>query len=96
MRPDCPSIVSDMKPSIAFEVTAEDVRLLMRNRNTPVSIEQAQELFEKYVSPHAGRGGRIERAALQADDIDEQTESAHDDIVCILMAAGVLPPISAS
>ena len=72
----------------AFEVTADDVLVVMANNLKPVTIEQAENLFDLHISLNADE---IEDAALHGNDIDEQTSYAHDKIKEILTEAGVLP-----
>ena len=71
----------------AFEVTAEDVKLVMNSHRQGVSWEQAQELFDQHIKPE---GSRIEKAALHGNDLCKQTEYAHQEIAAILREKNVL------
>ncbi len=71
----------------AFEVTAEDVKLVMNSCRQGVSWEQAQGLFDQHIKPE---GSRIEKAALHGNDICKQTEYAHQEIAAVLREKGVL------
>ncbi len=76
--------------STAFETSADDVYALLQHSAPSISFQKAEELFDNHVLPHAGPGGRIERAALRGNDLDDQTEYAHEEISNILKEAGII------
>lgn len=80
-----------MKPSTAFETTPDDVLSVMAVAGRPLTFAQAETLFGQHVAEQAGAGGRIERAALHGDDLEDQTEYAHQEIGALLQECGVLP-----
>lgn len=72
----------------AFEVTPDDVLVVMANHQKTVTREQADKLFDAHISLAADE---IEEAALHGNDMDEQTSFAHDKITELLTEVGVLP-----
>ena len=68
----------------AFEVAPDDVETALANIKQPVSEDAAQILFDKYIAPESDR---IEKAALWGNDMDQQTDYAHEEIVLILKEA---------
>jgi len=73
--------------SYAFQVTADDVELVMNAHSQGVSAEEAEEIFDQHIAPQAER---IEKAALYGNEMEEQTEYAHKEIAAILVEEGVL------
>lgn len=62
--------------SLAFEITPEDVQTVFANHfGEHISEESAEEILDNYI--HADD---VESAALRGDDIDKQTNYAHDEI----------------
>lgn len=80
---------------LAFEIAPGDVANVLASNWCDVadtggkSIEAiAEEIFPELDFGH------IEEAALMADDLDAQTDAAHDEIARQLRDMGVLEPIS--
>ena len=73
--------------STAFEITSEDVRNVMEANGRPVNESTAEKLFKDTITPE---DGRIEKAALYGNEMEEQTEYAYQEIAQILREAGVL------
>jgi len=73
--------------STAFEITSEDVRNVMEANGRPVNESTAEKLFKDMIAPE---DGRIEKAALHGNEMEEQTEYAYQEIAQILREAGVL------
>jgi hypothetical protein len=72
----------------AWEVTDEDVAIvLFRNH---LDLDPAQ-LFDDHFAGNTENCSRVEWAALGYSDIDEQCESALNEIEAILIEAGVIP-----
>ena len=62
--------------SLAFEITPEDVQsVFAQHFGEHISDDNAEELLDNYI--HVDD---VERAALCANDMDEQTNCAHDEI----------------
>ena len=74
--------------NLAFEVTVNDVLVVMANNNHPISEEDAEVLFDEYILSNADE---IEKAALYGNELEEQTDYAYDKITEILVRAGVIP-----
>jgi hypothetical protein len=73
----------------AFEVTPDDVSTALANIGKPVTDDSAQAMFDEYIAAEADR---IEKAALYGNEIEEQTNYAHAEIIAILKEAGVVKP----
>ncbi len=78
------------KPSTAFEVTDEDLSTVLSNLGLSLGESATTTLFNLHIVPHYGPGGRIEKAALQGNDMDKQTTYAHQEIEAILKEAGII------
>ena len=59
---------------MGFEIQEDDVRNVLRQHEIRLSEEAVEELFEMLDED------AIESAALECDDMDEQTQSAYDEI----------------
>jgi hypothetical protein len=73
--------------STAFEITSEDVRSVMEINGRPVDEATAEKLLHDVIAPE---DGRIEKAALYGNEMEEQTEYAYQELAKILREAGVL------
>ena len=71
----------------AFEISEEDVAIVMAQHGHLISDEYAYTLFDNYVSNEADV---VEKSALAGGDMDEQTNYAHAEIATILKEAGIL------
>lgn len=60
--------------SNAWQTTVDDVMGAMEQNGTPVEWDEAEQLINEL--DH----GKIERAALSGDDMDEQTDYAYAEI----------------
>lgn len=56
--------------STAFEITSEDVRSVMEINGRPVDEATAEKLLHDVIAPE---DGRIEKAALYGNEMEEQT-----------------------
>jgi hypothetical protein len=72
--------------STAFELTLDDVHVVMNNHGCIISEEDAVDIFYGYIIPNEGV---IEKSALRGDDMDEQTDYAHQEIKNIFEEAGL-------
>jgi len=79
--------------SAAFEITSEDVRSVMEINGRPVDEATAEKLLHDVIAPE---DGRIEKAALYGNEMEEQTEYAYQEIAKILREAGVLVAVHCS
>lgn len=75
-----------LRVSMAFEATADDVFAVLRNAGIEKSIDECEKLVELLDLAD------IEQAALYADDLDEQTEFAHQEIHDQLVHHGLIAP----
>jgi len=73
--------------STAFEITSEDVRNVMKLNGYSVDEAAAEKIFQDVIAPE---DGRIEKAALYGNEMEEQTKYAYQEIAKILREAGVL------
>ncbi len=78
--------------STVYEVTPDDVRKVLADAKHPVNLEQAEAIYAEHIASEAGEGGRIERAALYAQNLPAEIAFAHEEIAAILRAKGALPP----
>lgn len=58
--------------STAFEITSEDVRSVMEINGRPVDEATAEKLLHDVIAPE---DGRIEKAALYGNEMEEQTDT---------------------
>jgi hypothetical protein len=65
--------------SMAFEITVEDVETVLRKMRR--STANAEELFDDVISIEVDR---IEQAALEYDDLDDQTNAAYREMKLII------------
>jgi hypothetical protein len=87
--------MNDTNPSSsAFEITVDDLVVVLENADTPLPWEECEALFAEHIQPKAKE---IAHYALsgpaESDDDDEllaQTKAAHQKIKEILEEAGVL------
>jgi hypothetical protein len=62
--------------SQAFEITTDDIQTVFaKNFGEHISDEVAEEIFDNYI-----HFDDVERAVLRGNNIDEQTQFAHDEI----------------
>ena len=73
--------------SFAFQITRDDVANVLATAGQPQLQETAEEVL--LTSDNADR---IEKAALRADELDEQTGYAYEEMRDILEENRVLPP----
>lgn len=75
--------------SQAFEVTQEDlwIVLLPTNNHLKMDSPELEKLFNDVIAPESYR---IEKAALYGNDLDEQTEYAHEEIAKILQEKNII------
>ena len=73
--------------SFAFQITRDDVANVLATAGQPQLQETAEEVL--LTSDNAAR---IEKAALRADELDEQTGYAYEEMRDILEENRVLPP----
>ncbi len=71
----------------AFQISQEDLRVVLMANNIPHTDDYVEKMFEKFITPESDR---IEKAALYGNDINEQTEYAHDEICKILCEKKVI------
>lgn len=60
--------------SYAFEVTAEDVETVLQRNSVPFSEDMVNTVIDQLDFD------QIEKAALMCDDVDDQVESAYEEI----------------
>lgn len=75
---------------MAFEITSEDVINVLAQQGFDVDYTTAQTLLDDHLNDAA-----IEKAALRADDLDEQTDAAYVEILNQLTAGGHLEALRA-
>jgi NifB/MoaA-like Fe-S oxidoreductase len=63
---------------LAFQVTVEDVQIVLDRMGLS---HDAEKVFDDEISLEADR---IENAALMENDLDSQTDAAHDEIEAII------------
>lgn len=81
---------SKRRLSTAFAVTPDDVFNVMKDAGEQLGYCYAEEIFERHIKEHVCEGGRIEKAALYGNDLDEQTKYAYEEITKILVEEGVI------
>ena len=69
--------------SLAWETTREDVHTVLTQR-LGLDVDLERQEVETAFDLVAEEVDRIEDAALRGDDMDEQTDLAHDEIEAIL------------
>lgn len=79
-----------MKPSLAFEVTVEDLTTVLIAHGYHLGEPATLALFNLHIVPHYGAGGRIERAALTGENMTIQTMHAYAEMAAIMREAGVI------
>lgn len=72
---------------MAFEVTVDDVFTVLNNHNVILTTEQIEQIFDDIIAPSAGA---IESAAMCGNDLDEQTDFAHNEIALLLKDNGFI------
>ena len=72
--------------SFAWELTDIDVAIVLARHDLD---RRAVEVFEEHFVSNPDNTARVEQAALAYLDMDDQTESALDEIETILIEAGV-------
>jgi len=70
-----------------FEVTPDDVSIVMGNAGVEIDDEEAERIYAEHIEP---RGDEIARN-VHGDDVDEMTDSAYAIMTRILAEAGALP-----
>lgn len=70
-----------------FEVTVEDIQAVLAMEGRPASYGEAEAILAEHVGAAAGR---VEKAALRGDDLDEQTGYAYEEIADVLREAGII------
>lgn len=62
--------------SLAFKITSDDIQTVFsKHFGEHISDEVAEEIFDNYVHIED-----VERAALRGNDMNDQTQFAHDEI----------------
>ena len=73
--------------NFAFGISEDDVLIVLNNQfGVNVTAERLTELFDDIDAD------KVESEALCADDLDEQTNYAHDEIARQLIEMGAVPP----
>ncbi len=72
--------------SMAWEVTQDDIAIVLDKHEVIISDEELDTLHDLIMCEES----RIEDAALSYDDIDDQADSALDEIENILMEEGII------
>lgn len=73
-----------MSRGYAFEVTAEDIFVVLTNAGIDKSYEDCMQLIDMIDEVD------VEDAALHGDDLDEQTKYAHEEILRQLAEKGLI------
>ena len=72
---------------MAFGVSEEDLEVVLEQHGE----HEDGEVFARAWRAVKAADGRIEKAALRGNSLDEQTEAAHEEITAVLREAGILP-----
>lgn len=75
-----------MSMSAAFEATADDVYVVLRNVGIDKTLDECGAILETIDLAD------VEQAALYGDDLDEQTDFAHQEIHHQLTMSGLIAP----
>lgn len=80
--------------NLAYQATEEDVENVLRSNSLAVANTNGKS-FESIANEVFGNldFDLIEQAALFGDDLDEQTDYAHDEIAHQLREMGILEPL---
>ena len=73
---------------MAFEVSAEDLFVVMCGAGSDETLDECREFLERIDQVE------VERAALWGSDIDEQTNYAHQEIHAHLTCLGLIGPVT--
>jgi hypothetical protein len=75
-----------MSACLAFEVTADDVFVVLRHAGIVKSLDDCQVILDDIDA------AQVEHSALYGNDLDEQTRYAHQDLHAQLVEIGLIPP----
>lgn len=73
--------------SLAWEVTVEDIAIVLMRRSIDADPD---EIFENHFVGDTEHCGRVERAVLVCTDFDAQCDAALNEIESILAEVGVI------
>lgn len=80
--------------NLAFQISEEDVENVLRSNWEAVSNTNGKSFEDMSIELLARLDlDLVEQAALMGDDIDQQTDYAHDEITRQLRQQGVLEPL---